>query len=240
MLNRGLFHAFTSSKTEGGGDEVEIFDPSTVGATGWWSPRFGYSNGTLEDQIGTRNLTQSVSTQRPSVLSAELNGQDVLHFDGVDDFLLTANYGLAHPTAVFIVYKYYNSEAPISNDTILDGLSSNSLRLIARTNSFSLRASTVLGLFSDLNVNTWYIGLGIWNGANSLMSLGGSNNLITGDCGTGSPDLLSLGATSSGNRPVFADVAELIIFQSNPSTSNLNYCGNGLANFYNLTWTNFV
>ena len=55
----------------------------------------------------SRDASQGTAANRPSVASAELNGLDVLRFDGGNDYLQTADWGdQSQPNTVFIVAKH--------------------------------------------------------------------------------------------------------------------------------------
>lgn len=110
------------------------FEPTEIsGLVGWWdastlSGADGSSVSAWLDSSGNEaHMYQSTSAAQPTLQTNELNGQNVVRFDGVDDFMnLTAPFD-AQPTSV----STYNANAFSPNGEYLAHANANTLpRLI--------------------------------------------------------------------------------------------------------------
>jgi hypothetical protein len=94
--------------------------------------------GLMLDKSGNGNhATQSVSASRPTY-----RNDGTLHWlegDGIDDMLVSANFGLSQPLSITV-----GAVANNSSDFILDGLVTNSSSLITTAGTIRLRAGVNL------------------------------------------------------------------------------------------------
>ncbi len=165
------------------------------------------------DQSGNvRNLLQGTDTNRPA-----LQADGSIIFDGVDNFLQSANFTLNQPLTYYLVWQQISWT---EFDIIIDGATFASLAFDQHV------ASSRLGLYAGsnlneaattLSLNTWGISTLVANGASSSIQ----TNLLTattGDIGAANAGGLNLGG-SSGQ---FANmqVKELIVrsVADNPAT----------------------
>ena len=90
---------------------------------------------TLNDLSGNgRNLTQSTSTQRPSISAAAQNGLDVGNFDGNGDFLTRASFSLSMNACS--IYAVFNLTVQLGDTPLFIGtLSAGRLRSFWINNS---------------------------------------------------------------------------------------------------------
>lgn len=62
--------------------------------------------GTWQDQSGNNNdFIQTTAAKKPLYKTSQINGKDIVRFDGADDLLIASNFNSALEGSIFIVYE---------------------------------------------------------------------------------------------------------------------------------------
>lgn len=170
-----------------------------------------------------RHLLQSTYSRRPTYRPSGRNGRPVIDFDGVDDYLRTANAYLEQPLTVFLAAKLRTVGASGVNDVVIDGHDGATAALQSRDTpdtqlyaGAALSASPAVAAHDEWSVVTIKL-----NGESSLIREDGVQ-LATGNAGTGQPDgltLASLGGTPG--RYTQLSVAEVIACNADLSLADI-------------------
>lgn len=112
--------------------------------------------GTWEDQSGNNNdFIQSTSSKKPEFKTSQINGQDVVRFDGIDNLLVAPGFLSGEETgSVFITYQL---TAPLqSNETLfMSGSSVDNNKFLALDAAVSAADPSMRYRFQDLpNIDT--------------------------------------------------------------------------------------
>jgi hypothetical protein len=197
---------------------VRIFPARELGPTAWYRASEGVTSvatavSQWNDISGNaHHLTQATGSKQPLVLPALINGYPAVRFDGVDDFMATANFTLNQPETIFIVYKQITLTGFGTHDVILDGKTAQrSLSTDTDDTITLINAGTGMGP----GVST-YVANGVYayatlvfNGASSKIRANGVQ-IASGNAGTNNGGGLTLGALAGGTRSCNIEVAELI------------------------------
>lgn len=172
-----------------------------------------------------RTLSQATSTSQPTLQTAELNGLQVVRFDGADS-LTGSGWTLNQPFTVFFVVKSALVDATPRN--IISQASGPTVLIRKHSNNF-LQAFAGTVLADDVMTTSWAMGFAIFNGATSSVALNGAT-VTTGNAGTSAMTGLTMGSAWNG------DIYALISFEGIGSTAQINHLGNGYATKTGLTW----
>ncbi len=191
--------------------------------------------GTWPDQSGNGNdATQGTGAAKPTYKTNILNGKPIVRFDGTDDNLRTANFGLVQPEHVFCVFKLKRDTV---NDTLFDGLGGNLMRF------YRSGAGPVLGLYAGGAVGSiavattdFYIGSCLFNGVSSELRINGGST-VSGDVGANNASGVTLGAYGTVVDFAETDIAEIFIYDSALSTANRLSVERYLSSKYGITLT---
>lgn len=148
-----------------------------------------------------------------------INGEPVARFNNAGNILITPNFSLAQPCTIFVVTKY--SQAVVSNDTMFDGLTSNSMRGMR---SSATDVQEYAGAFGPLVTTTpeaFHAYSFIYDGASSTVRVDGGT-AGTGNPGAGNGGGLTLNSQGGGGGFGGQDMAELLAYNSSLSLVNQN------------------
>ena len=200
----------------------------------------GDAIGASENQgSDSHDIVQATSANKPTLKLNILNGQPVYRVDGTDYLQGAFGGALGQPFTIFLV-------AALDAGAVNDGLRHNAIdgddvtnRIIMRQNPdgtdfWNVYAGGHLSNGnSDANWNLW---TALINGASSELWFSGIS-AVTGNAGAMNPDGLSLGAAYNGATQWVGDISEVLIYDPNLSTADMNQVGQYLATKYGLSWT---
>jgi hypothetical protein len=167
-----------------------------------------------------RHLAQATGANQPSFVANAGNGKASILWDGANDRLFTASYGIAQPDGFLIFGK---GVTWTSNDYVLDGGTADChvLRQYPTTPTLSLYAGLSAANNSDLAVNTLAYVNATFNGAASFIKVN-NNAPVTANAGaTNFAGGLSLGARSSGSNAANIELQEILHVSQLPSAAEL-------------------
>ena len=166
------------------------------------------------DQSGNGNDLASSGTKRPTWLSANLNGRDVLDFDGSDDNLIVSALSLAQPIHVFIVAKV---NTWTSNDVILGFNPATDMESFVQNGStpqLKQRAGESFINAISPTLGTTYLMQSLWNGGSSSQALNDDSAVTGGDGGSQELTTISVAAKTAATQYADCTIAELAIYSS--------------------------
>lgn len=185
-----------------------------------------------DSSIFARPAVQATGGNQPTFQTNELNSLPVIRFDGVNDFLAQAVFGVAvsQPLTFFLVVK---SNTP--GVRILDGVDgSNRLVLDDQTTTYRFYngsfASTLACTPTNFNILSF-----VSNGGSSIARANGG---VGGASSGGAQGYkgLNIGCETGSGGGLAGDYAEIIAYDGVLSSSNHNLVGRFLAAKYTLTW----
>jgi hypothetical protein len=202
----------------------------------------GADNGfvtTWYDQSGNgRNATQTTAVNQPQIVSSgsiiKVNNKSALTFDGVNDIMVTTNFGLVQPENLFLTYQWLTiNKGANTFQGLIDGLSGDSMsfresagRIQAAANTQFLNTTT--GANTNQNISSI-----LYNSTTSNYYL--NNTLIV----TGNAGILNGGGIQIGRNGNFSNrhgnfnLQELIVYGSNQNTNRSGITGN-LNTYYGV------
>ena len=149
-------------------------------------------------------------TAKPLWVDSVLNGNPVMRFDGINDYLkVTFGATYAQPFTIYLIFKINSSTL---NQYALDGVdSTNRIALYTNGNILGIGAFTTLGYsktnpFSDFIIVECIV--------NSTTSTIYENAYLrnSGDCGTRSLAGITVGINQGLYYPFLGDIAEIIYY----------------------------
>jgi hypothetical protein len=187
---------------------------------------------------GVVGLVQATAAYQPTILSANLNGKDVLSFDGTNDALKSsASDSHAHPTTCYVVVKMRtwkgNTYIFDGRNTVQMGLSEGNLS--GSEPEIGLVATTYSPKTSDLAEGAWGIVTAVYNGTSSTIRV---NKLpgVTGNSGTATnAEGLTLGAAAPPSNNGAVDIARHLRYSGAHDTATQDGIIEDLASLYGLT-----
>lgn len=146
---------------------------------------------TWADKLGSgRNLTQATGYRQPEYKS------DGIYFDGVDDYMKTANFTFTQPEFIYIVFKQVTFN---KNKYLMEG---NTINRGALFNSgISPYFYAYAGAFSPIvkmDLDTYHIVRLLFNGDNSKLCINDSST-VTGNFGAQNMGGFSIAASADTN-----------------------------------------
>ncbi len=165
-----------------------------------------------------RHLTQGTSSRRPTVKTAEKNGNNVIYFDGGAKGLVTASITLNNPITIFVVLKMYSLS---SYNSVIDGNNNNEANIAGNS-------GTTLQLYTQgfvggmaVSTNTWYRTTWQMNGSSSYDR---RNDTVTNTWSDGSVSMggLRVGEGDGGGENGNFDVGEIAVYNRALTTSEVN------------------
>jgi len=173
----------------------------------------GDSVSTWTDETGNGyDLTAGAA---PTYKTSTLNGNPVVRFDGVDDFLNTTFSALSQPNHIFIVMDI-NSFSTSSNDIFFDGNGGGRhIFFIPGADNFRMFAGSALdGSSPDTSTHIYST---LWDGASSHLRRDGTE-LLSGHVGSKDLSGLTVGADNGGEGNAEIDVGEMLIYPEDKSS----------------------
>lgn len=165
----------------------------------------------------TTSVGNTTISEQPQLLSAELDGYDVLSFDGDDDYLESAAApNASKPVTIAMVVRPNSGMDTGRNHTVFDCGSND-----ARIYFTNVTASTAdLAIFggsgggfthsNTLTLGEWYLVFVVFDGANSYIDINGIRT--TGTAGTDALGNVVLGARSGGVEPGDVSIATMVLY----------------------------
>jgi hypothetical protein len=178
------------------------------------------------------DVTQATSGNRPTYRVNAVNSKPVVRFDGTNDYLKSSAFTLNRPTTVIVVAK---SAVTTGTHTYVDGNSGADLYIYKNsTPSYVMD----LSILSTATVDTgFHIMAATFDGTNSKWRVNGGAG-VTGSASTSGAGAITLGAFGSGATNFLnGDIAEVIVYSTVLSLTDLNAVGTYLNSKYGTTWT---
>lgn len=157
-----------------------------------------------------RHVTQGTTTTRPSYRTADLNGLNVLRFDGTDDRMTASFTTIPQPTTTFLVFR-------VSKVTgfqgFYDSLATNPHDFYLSATTPILESGSALSIYGGTaTVNVAALMSGQHNGTSSVLRFNRSQ-VAAGNAGTsGLTSGISIGANRLSNSFVQGDIAEFLFY----------------------------
>ena len=189
------------------------------------------------------DASQSTSANQPTLVSNSMNGNPVIRFNGTNSKLTlptSSTLGIqSNPYEMFVVAKSSSSDVQFlisgnANENFeyhLNGVGARIIPLQTSPGTYLDLGST--GTYTDGNAHIF---------SARASSSGGAVRVDGNDGGTTSTNILSsnsgalqLGARSDGNYYFNGDIAEVILYNTNLSTSDRSTVEHYLANRYGIT-----
>lgn len=202
---------------------------ATAGLIGWWDANdsstitIGTGVSQWDDKSSAGNdVIEGTGTRQPVVVSADVNGRDVIKFDGIDDRLyrIALTGGLeATPNTVYMVVL--PSATTASNETYFDSQASGRHRVGTLAPSGYYETYAGFSMNSGIAANsTQYILLhAIIDGASSSMSVDDST-IVSGNAGTFDMGGVTIGARNNGNDAAAISVGLVLLYNGTVSASD--------------------
>jgi hypothetical protein len=174
----------------------------------------------------------ATNAKRPILKLNQYNGRPCLRFDGSDDYLQSANFGvgvLAQPNTIFVVYKFLATGA---TKYIIDGNDGVNRTIIysAATSKISIYGGTLLQ--SALTVDTnFHLTRGLFNGASSEIQVDAAAAVVAAGGALGI-DGLAVGAPNGGASPSNIDICEIILYNKALSAGEITT----ISGYLNTKW----
>jgi len=174
----------------------------------------GESVSTWDDETGNGyDLTAGTA---PTFKTSVINGNPVVRFDGVDDFLDVGWSAISQPNWIFVVAQKRSTD-----DNYLFDSNDGSNRHLLNISTGSYLVGTSSGNFTGSAVDTSAHILGaIFDGASSEFRIDGATD-ASGDPGGDALSGFTLGDINSGGSPGDWDVGEILIYHSQPTVSEV-------------------
>ncbi len=175
-------------------------DDCTAGAITAWADQSGNDFGPT---TGTATAVANVK-----------NGHQVVRFNGTTDFLRTGTaHNVAQPDTICVAFQSTNDQR------IFDGSTADFRQLAQRFNNWGYYAGN--GVESGAaNDTRWYVLTCVFNGASSKLRANGVD-ILAGNPGSLSIDLITLGADNAGASPLAGDIAEVLVLPAALSAGSI-------------------
>ena len=154
----------------------------------WLSLSDGTGVGTWTDLSGTNNATQSTSSNQPTFTANILNGNPVVRFDGINDFVsfTTGAYVNLEYLAITLFKSVGTTGPTVTNKTTSTGLPYTNFyyygTVYSSTDAYAWVANidmTVFSIASSHNIAS-SSSINMWrNGINANAASAGTNNSVT-------------------------------------------------------------
>ena len=186
------------------------------------------------DQSGNGfDLVQDTGSLQPETLITNLNGLNVLNFDGADRIVTTFGVTNSLPITHVGVYKWNRTGNRIAYDGI-DANERNSLFIsIPGGTNYIMDGGIELhsGVLSDL---TPVIVSATFDGTNSSLGINGDLSPVIGNSGSDQLSGLTMGSRYDGIVPIDGYVAEHIIFL-NATSNTIQKAEGHMAHLWGIT-----
>jgi len=175
----------------------------------------GDSISTWPDETG--NGFDLTGGTEPTYIASGINGNPVVRFNGVNQFLQTDWSAISQPNHIFIVFQILTLETGTENN-IYDVFDSSNRHVFVQDS-----VSGGWTLFSGINLRGGtadsdpHIHSHLFNGSNTQLRQDGAD-VFSGDSGSQSMAGLTLGARFDGGNAVNVDVGEILVYPQNKTT----------------------
>ncbi len=205
---------------------VKAFSPRVDSPIAWYKSTQGVTSvatvvSQWSDISGNANhLVQATAGIRPLVLPGLINGFPAIRFDGVDDFLKCTAFTLNQPETVLAVFKVNAFGTAGVHDIAWDGNTAGTMvlgSLLAAQTSIS--AGSAISNAAGVNAAYGYF-TARYNGASSFFRNNGIL-LKSGNAGAGNAGGFTLGALGNNTRSMAIEFAEVQIYSTAISDSQI-------------------
>jgi hypothetical protein len=174
-------------------------------------------------------IQQAVHASKPLLKTAIINSQNVLRFDGVDDFLKVATGAISNQPLWGWAVVDDNDAA---TRYYLDGGAASKVSLFHDGTNLNINGGSSVGAAHSAgapHLVTFSV-----NGASSQIWVDGTS-LATGDAGAQNQDSgIAIGADNAGASPLAGDIAEIAIVAGSPTAADLANLKAYINSRYNL------
>ena len=186
------------------------YDATTISASD------GDSISTWSDQ--TDNDHDLTAGAEPIYKTDILNGNPIVRFDGVDDFLNVSFSEQSQPNTIFVVFQL-NSVESSRNNHIIDANTGNNQAFFtddSNDQNYQLFAGNRIGGNTQSAPPETYIASNLFNETSSEFRLNGTTD-STGDVGINNLDGITVGAQGGGDNNTEVDIGEILVYPSDKS-----------------------
>lgn len=211
-----------------GNPPISSFTPGQLsGLVGWWDASqvlgvpSGTSLSTWTDLSGNgHNLSTSLVTQLPVLLTNNQNGLSVVSFvgnaGGALISMMTTAFTLVQPTTLALTFSLSKTAA---QQDITDGITGASMIFGPVTAAqMQIFAGVTLG-GNSLSTSSWYVASAIFNGSASTVSSLGS--AFAGNAGTATPSGLAVGTRNDKTNGAQVKLGEIVLYSQAQSAINM-------------------
>jgi len=196
---------------------------------------------TWYDQSGNgRNLTQTTTTLQPKIVSSGTiyteAGKVYFQTDGTDDYLITSNFGLVHPSTYFVVFNNVPSVNHQYDALVEATNSTNDIALLLNNDTTLLIWTDVAGAVSaTIASNTRQLASAklLGSGAGSTLRIN-NNTESTGSPTNANPNGIIIGKNNFGGSPGQFRYSELIVYSGAQSSDNQTKIRNDINRYYKI------
>lgn len=218
-LTAGVFYSYTCGTynfiPSGAAKLATSFVAPTTGET-WTINTSGVTGARIS---GARDLYQGTAANQP-ILTIAAAG-NYLTWDGVNDYLKAAAFGLPQPASFYFVGT---QETFTNADRIYDGNASASALLFQDTTTpnVSIFAGSTVGTLTAWALQTKAVIASVFNGASSSNRLN-RTAAVTGNAGAGTPNGFTLGCNGAGSSQ-FGNITaqEVLVYSGAHDTATQN------------------
>lgn len=195
----------------------------------------GDSIGSWTDQEGSDDLTQGTNSDKPTLKTGQINGNQVLRFDGSSDYMQTTTAeSYSQPNNIFIAFEFQSHNTDGTNNYIFDGNASRESLSNDGSENWTIFAGSSVTSSGGVDNNT-HIFSGLYNGSSSTGRIDGSQ-VLSGDAGSNALNGVTVG-TYAGADSNFGnvDIGEVIIYDADLSDSDRDAVESYLADKWGVT-----
>ena len=223
-----------------GGGKV-AFSPASLSGLVLWLDASAITGLVDSDPVGTwsdlsgngNDATQATESKKPTYKTNIQNGKQVVRFDGVDDFLKTVTFSaLAQPLTILLACKYTDNDA---GQYIFSG--NTDVECVFKANDptvdkIGMRWPTDQAVGDTLSGTVLRQYTAVFNGGSSYYRYNGGNQSANVAIGAGTAAAFTIGAAQAGAVSLNGDIAEVIVYSSTLSGSDLSL----VESYLNSKW----
>jgi len=197
----------------------------------------GDSIGTWTDLEGGADLTQSTSSDQPTLKTNQINGKQVLRGDGSDDFMDVGFSDLSQPYEIFMVFELQSGATDGGFHFIFDD--DNDARFGKDSDDkFQIYQGDTQVIGSTADLNTHFTEAIFRDGANNNDDeylLDGTSDAV-GDSGDSILTGLTVFSRLDGGLPANVDVGEVGVYNDELSASTRDELESYISNKWDITF----
>lgn len=155
----------------------------------------------------------------PQYVASGLNGNPVVRFDGVDDFLTTTFSALSQPNSIFIVAQSQAAGETTSNKNVHASTNGSNTHALYVDNT----SPVTWNMFAGSNLNSGvtedenpHVFGELFNTTSSALRIDGTE-AVSGDVGSQSLDGLTIGTNASQSNFGDFDIGEILVYPQDKS-----------------------